>query len=109
MRLKSKLDKSICPVTAVAAYLEIRPQTNSKALFLHILGTPMSRSFFVRHLRVLLAATPYKGEKFNTHSFRIGRATDMLLAGASDATIQKIGRWSSNAYRKYLRPDHILV
>ena len=109
LRVYSKQDKSICPVTALSSYLQLRPHTNSNALFLHLLGAPISRSFFAQHLRTLLSSTPHKGKKINTHSFRIGRATDLLMAGASDAKIQKMGRWSSNAYRKYLRPAVILV
>ena len=39
----------------------------------------------------------------NTHSFRIGGATAAASDGISDSTIQILGRWSSDAYRRYLR------
>ena len=39
----------------------------------------------------------------NTHSFRIGGASAALSAGASDALIRIMGRWSSDAYNRYIR------
>ena len=42
----------------------------------------------------------------NTHSFRIGGASAAFAAGVPEATIQVLGRWSSDAYRAYIRiPD----
>jgi len=41
---------------------------------------------------------------YNTHSFRIGGATSAAEADVSQATIQQLGRWRSQAYRCYIRP-----
>ena len=42
----------------------------------------------------------------DTHSFRIGGATAAFAAGVPESAIQLLGRWSSDAYRAYLRiPD----
>ena len=40
---------------------------------------------------------------YNTHSFRIGRATDLMKYGFSVDQIKRIGRWKSNAVYKYIK------
>ena len=40
---------------------------------------------------------------FKTHSFRIGRATDLAAEGVNADTIKMMGRWSSNVFCKYIR------
>ncbi len=37
------------------------------------------------------------------HSFRIGAATFAAERGFSDAQIRSMGRWQSDAFRKYIR------
>jgi len=49
------------------------------------------------------AITPHQ---YNTHSFRIGGATSAAGVGTSQATIQQLGRWHSQAYQHYIRPPH---
>ena len=38
-----------------------------------------------------------------SHSFRIGAATHAASLGYTDIQIQKMGRWKSNAFQKYIR------
>lgn len=38
-----------------------------------------------------------------SHSFRIGRATDLAIAGVDCNTIKIMGRWSSTSYAGYIR------
>ena len=40
---------------------------------------------------------------YSTHSFRIGAATTVKDVGISDAHIQMLGRWKSEAYKLYIR------
>ena len=40
---------------------------------------------------------------YNTHSFRVGKASDMAVAGVPEAVIRKAGRWSSDAFKRYIR------
>ena len=39
----------------------------------------------------------------NTHTFRIGGASAAASAGVPDSVIQILGRWKSDAYRRYIR------
>lgn len=47
-----------------------------------------------------LATSLYKG-----HSFRIGAATETANKGYSENAFQKMGRWNSDAVRRYIRID----
>ncbi|KAH3876406.1 hypothetical protein DPMN_000246 [Dreissena polymorpha] len=38
-----------------------------------------------------------------THSFRIGRATDLATQGITTETIMVLDRWKSTAYESYIR------
>ena len=42
---------------------------------------------------------------YSPHSFRIGGATSLAIAGATDYTIKNAGRWSSTSYQLYTRPS----
>ena len=43
--------------------------------------------------------------KYTSHSFRIGGGATLAHdMNFSESRIQKLGRWSSKAYTKYLRP-----
>jgi hypothetical protein len=40
---------------------------------------------------------------YKAHSFRIGAATHAASRGYSDQDIQIMGRWHSDAFKKYIR------
>ena len=42
------------------------------------------------------------GTNINTHSFRAGGATNLANLGVPDYVIQIMGRWRSDAYKRYL-------
>ena len=65
---------------------------------------PYTRLELVTQLKKQLARLQYDEQQYNTHSFRIGKATDMSKNGASDIQISTFGRWKTNAFKKYLRP-----
>ena len=105
LRIQHQPGQPHCPVATLSHYLSIRPGPRSGPLFLLHDASPLTRPIFLRYLRQLLAATPYCNLNINTHSFRVGRTTDMATSGKySDIYIQKVGRWSSSAYKQYIRP-----
>ena len=87
---------SICPIRAMTRYLSLRRASNGP-LFQFCNLTYLTRS----GLSTLLS-TVLPGININTHSLRIGGASAAASNGLSDATIQVLGRWSSDAYRRYL-------
>lgn len=56
-------------------------------------------------VRGLLAAAHIDTTGTVGFSFRAGAATHLALRGISSAIIQRLGRWSSEAYRRYVRPE----
>ena len=46
--------------------------------------------------------------KLTGHSFRAGLATLMAQAGFEDKDIQSIGRWSSDAFKKYIKLPRLI-
>ena len=94
---------TLCPLSALLAYLAIRPPTPGP-LFLLRSGQPLSRGGLVSAVRLALGSTDLDISRFNGHSFRIGAATAAAEAGIPDSTIKLLGRWRSSAFTRYLRP-----
>ena len=47
----------------------------------------------------------YHLPRYKAHGFRIGAASRAAASGLSDAQIRFLGRWSSDAFKVYIRPD----
>ena len=62
----------------------------------------MSRAWFAAHLRLLCQYCRLPSD--TAHSLRIGAATT-ATASTPVSTLKAMGRWSSAAYERYLRPD----
>ena len=92
---------NICPVKALIAYLKRRGLSKGP-LFRFENGTPMSRSWFQLRLKKACSISGFSGD-FTTHSLRIGAATAAAAAGIPAPMIQKLGRWTSNAFKLYIR------
>jgi hypothetical protein len=91
-----------CPVAAMHAYCALRPP-NAIYLFCLPDGRPVSRILFVNMLKRLVLASHKDPQLFTTHSLRIGGATYAAQLGMSPLQIQRLGRWHSNAFFRYLR------
>ena len=68
----------ICPVTAVLAYLAIRPSVPGP-LFLHANGSPLTFSDLVTAVRSALSSTDRDLSRFTEHSFRSGQPQLLLM------------------------------
>ena len=87
----------LCPRAAMMAFVGHRG-LHFGPLFTYKDGSYLTRSRFAAFLKNI-----FHSEVINTHSFRIGGATALSLAGFSDSQIQLIGRWRSNSFTRYLR------
>ena len=102
IRLGRTSDRVLCPVSALLAYMAMRPPGEGP-LFHFQDGTPLSRQLLVRHVREALAKVGVDTTQYSGHSFRIGAATAAAQAGFSDSFIQTLGRWKSVAFITYIR------
>lgn len=73
-------------------------------LWLLVDGTVPTRSWFTTRLRALFPASDVGG-----HSMRPGGATFFALEGMPDDRIQGLGRWSSDAFKMYIRKNPALL
>ena len=100
----------ICPVHALGTsrYLAIRGPSPGP-LFLCSNGSPLTPALVNAWLRAILQSVGVPGN-YSSHCFRIGAATSAALAGVPDHLIKTLGRWSSNAYLRYIHtPTHVLL
>ena len=105
LSLLSTGQKMYCPVVALDEYLKLRGQGQGY-LFLKANGSPLTRNYVSVLLKICLKKCGYRQESYNTHSFRIGRTTDLAAANHSENLIKITGRWHSNAYKKYIKPSY---
>lgn len=94
--------RKCCPVTYMSRYLKLRGNAPGP-LFGYPGGTVYLRGEFDKILKQVVKTAGYNPEQIKGHSFRIGGATQAALEGKSDAWIRNMGRWSSDAYKKYIR------
>ena len=89
-----------CPFQAMVTFLQVRPSQHGP-LFILSNGSFLTRADIQR---VLAATFPDSSPgSLGSHSFRIGGASMLCSLGVPDATVQLLGRWSSDAFRRYLR------
>ena len=98
--------KGLCPVELLRNYLSVRGNQTG-FLFMKGNGKAMSRIEFLALLKEILEYCGFDSKLFNTHSFRIGRATEMVKEGYSLEQIRMAGRWSSDAFKTYIRVNNL--
>jgi hypothetical protein len=91
-----------CPVRLLTDYLGQRGSLPGP-LFCSRSGAAVTRKDFLAAVRSALSLLGVDSNRFNTHSFRIGGASHLAMSEASDEQIRQLGRWSSNAFRAYIR------
>ena len=99
---KQPTDKH-CPVKSLQKYLLIRGAAPGP-IFINKMSQPLTRENFAHYLNLCLQLAGLPAEHYNTHSLRIGRATQLAIDGASEMTIKAAGRRKSTAYQKYVHP-----
>jgi hypothetical protein len=94
------------PYSPFVAYLNSRDALFPlhPELWLTSRGAVPTRHWFISRLRVLFPSKEYAG-----HSLRSGGATSLAESGVDLALIQAIGRWSSDAFRIYIRKNPVVL
>lgn len=92
----------ICHVKAMRTYLKLRG-ASSDPLFLSRGGSPVSHSFYTSMLTNVLEFCQLDSKRYTLHSFRIGAATCAFEMKVPCSQIQLMGRWRSDAVKRYFR------
>ncbi|MGL4932230.1 MAG: tyrosine-type recombinase/integrase [Aeromonas sp.] len=96
------------PYQTLRAFLQLRKHQSklpSDPLFTDDFNRPVTRFGFQKHLKSVLLLSGTPADNFSGHSFRIGAATTAAQKGLSQQQIQALGRWSSEAFKSYIRSD----
>lgn len=93
---------ALCPIAATLAYLAIRGQDEGPLFRLQD-GRPLTRETLVQRLRATLSAAGVNCSRYAGHSFRIGAATTAIMKGVPESTVQTLGRWASDSFKRYVR------
>eukprot|EP00457_Paulinella_chromatophora_P012410 gb/GEZN01012618.1/.p1 GENE.gb/GEZN01012618.1/~~gb/GEZN01012618.1/.p1 ORF type:complete len:292 (+),score=12.49 gb/GEZN01012618.1/:37-876(+) len=109
--LAAQDEECICPVYWHDHYVKSRAaltvdMREISSFFVWSIGLAVTRDSFVTKARRLLVEVGCKeAERFNGISLRRGGAKMMAMAGASESSIMRAGRWTSGAYRRYIQCD----
>ena len=104
LHIPAVFDNWVCPVHAMKQYIRLR-SAFSGPLFCHANGFPLTRYQFGAVLSKSLSYLGLPLSCYKSHSFRIGRATTLAMAGVPTEQIKSMGRWKSNVYTTYIRRD----
>ncbi len=92
-----------CHVSLLVAYVKVRGTQKDLSYILNN-GMPLHRSDTSNILKQCISVLFLDTSLYNTHSLRVGGATEAALQGATDLQVKLMGRWNSLAYLKYIRP-----
>ena len=100
----ARSNTSFCPFSSMYRYLCVRNASSAgEPLFVSRLGRPMSRAWFSSRFRLLCSWCGLDPLRYTPHSLRIGGATAMAQF-VSPAVLKSMGRWSTDAFERYVRP-----
>ena len=94
-----------CPFEILRCYLLARKPYRDENEQFFVFGdhSAVKPSHFRAVLKKVLHITGFNSEYYSRHSFRAGRALDLLKYGLTVEVIKKLGRWQSNAVYTYLK------
>lgn len=98
-----KLKSRLCPINTMREYL-VNKRRGEGPLFQWENGSYLTRENIAQ-----IFSKYFDDVNLNTHSLRIGGATLLSEHGVPEHIIQKIGRWKSDCFKKYVRlsTEHI--
>ena len=96
---------TFCPVKWTRRYIKMRRKIRQpeKQLYIFSDSSPVTPMHLRNLLRETLNNLNLDSNLYDTHSLRIGRATDLFKHNVDIETIKQLGRWKSNAVYRYLR------
>ncbi|XP_060070456.1 uncharacterized protein LOC132550411 [Ylistrum balloti] len=101
-----KNNTQVCPYEICCKYMKHRLDSSPSCddpLFVMRDGKALTRNVFIAKFKHILECIGVNAERYNGHSFRIGAATTAASVHLEDHLIKVLGRWSSDAYCRYIR------
>ena len=95
-----------CPVRALREYIKLRGLA-SGPLFLSPMNEPLSVPSFRSVFNTLLNFAKLSPLHYKLHSFRIGACTQAIISGTPEQEVMRMGRWRSNAFKRYIRTPKV--
>ena len=95
----------LCPVKAYKKWKGTKPPTDKNMpAFRQENGIPLTGRKLNEILKTCLDPhVPYQAGFVTSHSFRSGMASLMATLGYTTEQVKAVGRWSSNAYERYIK------
>ena len=104
VQLSARPDLSICPVSAIRAYIALRgPGSPSEMFFVNGRRRPITCRDLTTVLRQAGRMVGLDGSLLSGHCLRISGASHGAGLGLFELQLGRAGRWSSSALRRYLR------
>ena len=100
-------NRDACAPCLMAAYFAKDPRPVSSPLFPLASGRPLTYPAYNAALKALIQRVGLDPNRYSTHSFRAGSATQAAQSGLSAQDIQRLGRWRSQAFQAYMRPEPV--
>ena len=104
--IECEVSQPFCPVTTLLQYCQLRG-SQAGPLFCHHDQRPVTVFEFTTELQRCLIFCGLDTGRYKSHSFRIGAACHAADNGLSDAHIRALGRWKSDAFKIYIRPQSV--
>ena len=102
------INRFFCPFRLLRDYMALRGDylTEQEPFFIFLDRSPVEPSHVRNTLRKIMKALNLQPELYNTHSFRAGRSTEMLMNfGYSLSEVMRAGRWrTTSSVLRYLKP-----
>lgn len=95
---------AFCPVQSILNYCQHRGHKPGP-LFCLTDSNPITISMFNTALTRCLTFCGLDTTRYKSHSFRIGAACFAAEKGFSDSQIRSLGRWKSDAFKRYIRSE----
>ncbi|XP_033727320.1 uncharacterized protein LOC117316694 [Pecten maximus] len=102
LTIKVQQNIEFCPVQALFQYLKLRGSSEGP-IYIQPNRKAVTYQCFCNMLKQTLLVAQYDPTRYRSHSFRIGAASTAASRGISEADIQAMGRWHSNAFKRYIR------
>lgn len=101
----SSINSVFCPLLSMSRYLKTHHHTlPDDPLFITEDGKPLTSSWFASKFKQLCRLCSLDPDMYTPHSIRIGAATS-AAPKVPTSTLKEMGRWSSAAYERYIRPN----